>query len=731
MGQGGVPGIAGGSLEDRYFLQKVKLGEGSFGTVWRAVDRQTNEVVAIKQLDKASLPRRGVRRSDIEREVAMMQACHHANITKLFGTFEDEARIYLALEYCDGGDFGDKVKERGLALQESETAEWMRQICSAISALHHKSICHRDIKPDNFMVSGHGSGSQLKLSDFGLAVYLPRGRVLHERCGTPAFMAPEQHELPRHSSGYGFPADVWAAGVLMYMVMFGGRHPFLGDRGQLDEKALIQGALDFREGAQNRIFGFDIGPTSLRFSDAARDLCSRMVCPDPGQRYKADDCLRVPWMCLGRAAGQAKASGAPGGSGRGTPPERPPSPTGQRSQRPVIVHQPGPPAPPPPPPMAPQAHANGPPSGREGGSAHVPVPFPMPREQQPMQLRDLQRSRTKKFSDMSDDQRRQHGQPKNARAGTLPAGTKCRYESASYGWVETVVQRCNDDGTYDLEHKQGAQPDKIAPTKACSLAEAWPVGSLAMYHSSTINRWLPTVVTLFDERTKTYNLEVRDHADVDRIRAGRFPPSAGGSQVDDQGIRTPCLPPHAPALVATPSGGSSAAVSAMVSAAYPGPPSDRPTGPMVSVGYPCQQQGDRTGSKEVRDGSAEAPLNLHDLKCQPASWHGEGMVCMTADHGLVKIEQYSPADNSFTVHIVGSKPEQRVQVQERRLRAPGELPYAWAGNTKVWYDSPSTGTKIPAVVMSFNEKLGKYNLDVRENAAPDRVRPRFPEQIVQ
>jgi serine/threonine protein kinase len=258
-------------LEDRYYLQKVKLGQGSFGTVWRAVDRHSNRVVAIKQLDKAAMPRRGVRQQDIEREVNVMQAVVHENITQLLSTFEDRGHIYLALEYCDGGDFGDKVKERGLHLTEPEASDWMRQVLSAIAALHAKAICHRDIKPDNFMVHAN----TVKLADFGLALFLPRGRLLTEKCGTPAFMCPEQHKLPRGSRGYTNLCDVWAAGVTMYMLMFGGRHPFLTSSQQIDEKRLLGGHLCFS--VDLGLCGFGLGGGEGRFSEPARRLCKRLV----------------------------------------------------------------------------------------------------------------------------------------------------------------------------------------------------------------------------------------------------------------------------------------------------------------------------------------------------------------------------------------------------------------------------------------------------------------------
>lgn len=235
-------------LEDRYFVQKVKLGSGSFGIVWRAVDKKTDVVVAMKQVNKVQMKARGIDRADIEREIEMMKRCRHKNVIELLDVFEDETNISLALEYCDGGDFGDKVKEKAQTLQESEAAEWMRQICAAVEALHSKSVCHRDIKPDNFMVAG----GQLRLADFGLAVTPPDGPdgrpaagLITQKCGTPAFMAPEQHRLPSMSPGYSYPVDMWAAGLTMYMLICGGKHPFINSNGDFDERRYYAGELEF------------------------------------------------------------------------------------------------------------------------------------------------------------------------------------------------------------------------------------------------------------------------------------------------------------------------------------------------------------------------------------------------------------------------------------------------------------------------------------------------------
>jgi len=268
------------------------LGQGSFGTVWRAVRKSTGDVVAMKQLSKSTLPTRGVRRIDIEREIRIIGSSRHQNILRLYETFEDDESIYMALEYCDGGDFGDKVLERGPAIKESEVAHWVQQILSAISYLHSQGICHRDIKPDNFLVS---QPATLKLADLGLAVTCPLGALMADRCGTPAFMAPEQLLLLKgQGKGYGLLVDVWAAGVTMYMVMYGGKHPWLSSRGKLSENRLLRGELDFR---RSGFFGA-LGLSGEHMSPEARTVCQSMVEVDETRRLNADQLLETNWFAI-------------------------------------------------------------------------------------------------------------------------------------------------------------------------------------------------------------------------------------------------------------------------------------------------------------------------------------------------------------------------------------------------------------------------------------------------
>jgi len=731
-----------GGLEDKYFLQKVKLGQGSFGTVWRAIDRHNDRVVAIKQLDKAQLPKRGVKRQDIEREIAMMKASSHENLTQLFDTYEDEQYIYLALEYCDGGDFGDKVKERGMALTEKEVAEFMRQMCAGMNALHSKNVCHRDIKPDNFMVKTEAIGNMLKLTDFGLAIFVPPGKLLTEKCGTPAFMAPEQHRLPRESRGYAFPADVWAAGVSMFMVMFGGRHPFMNERG-LDDRLLLGGVLDFREQPAQKFFGFDMGMGQLRFSDDCRKFCANMVCPDDRMRGSAEQLLQTSWLIrLGtqqqqgpggqQATKQATQLAPSGGAFGGTDGPKPlPTSTRLTAENAVLKEQ-----------LA-QQQAQMQDMQRRQSQQQQPVAM------QPSQRPELARRDTKQI----DVQAFQAANPpprvgSPIDMGQLPHGVKCRYYSSSYGWMPARVQAVNEsDGTYDLDVRQHAALDKISPMSSVSTAEAWPNGTLAQYHSTSVNKWLPATVQSFNEPEGTYNLDVRDHAEVDRIRArlsgvtgGGFTPTGAGAS-DGQQVDISRVNSQQPDIARHHTG---------LHNGYHGQQVQEERRPSVDS---------NNGGATKRDGSRAAPLMLADLAPAagaaigglarspgmagvdappvdfqsahpnatavqsavqaPAVWLSEGMKCDVVDVGPAEV--VSLRGGLFDVMSVN---QGRIQVPAEQIRAPSDPNYAWPIGMKVAYHSPSMREWINGTVQSFDTRECKYNLDVRQHAQADRVRPR-------
>lgn len=582
-------GVTGSTLEDKYFIQKVKLGQGSFGVVWRGVMKSDGRSVAVKQMDKAQLPKRGVRREDIEREVNVMKVVSHENILRLYDFCEDSQYISFVLEYCEGGDFGDKVKERGSSVTEEESSRWMSQICSAIRALHSKDVCHRDIKPDNFMISTGDSRGQIKLADFGLATILPKGKLLTEKCGTPAFMAPEQMNIGKNR-GYNHSVDMWAAGITMFMLMSCGKHPFVDSSGKLDEKRLCDGALDF-QGGQGVLAFFG---QSKGFSDAARDFCRKLVNPNAASRINAETAVQDQWLRAALREGnasakpgisRAKSAGMPGG------PQLADSSAMQGNQSGGLERRPTWPIP--------AAAAgffglfgddrgdqNKPPNAQSDAEIQAKETSLGQQIQQlqsqialvnqdPQNIHKENVALQKKVEDLQKELNAVHGQARQRKqgrsqtakeagasgyaayegaaaevtvragdrkqtsqmrapqtlcavsanaAGLLPPGLKCLYKSTSANcWLNANVSNFNEsDGTYNVTVRQHANLDNIKPDPAATRAEAWPPGSFVNYHSSTAGRWLAAVIVSYVEGSNgtlgTYNLDVRECAEVDRIR---------------------------------------------------------------------------------------------------------------------------------------------------------------------------------------------------------------------
>lgn len=707
-------------LDEIYFVQKVKLGQGSFGCVWRAKHRQSGDTVAVKQMDKATMPKRGVTRHDIEREVKMMKACNHVNITKLFDTFEDSGSIYLALEYCDGGDFGDKVKELGPVITEKDTAEWMRQMCEALSHLHAKGICHRDIKPDNFMVAGD---SELKLADFGLAIYVRPGDVLTDKCGTPAFMAPEQHRMPVHSRGYGFPCDMWAAGVSMYMIIFGGKHPFLNKRNELDQRLMIEGRMDFTDTSSVAAQGlglFGLGETIQKFSETARNFCKRLVCVNQSSRLTASNALREPWLNSGRRSAESNrkpmengtpTAGTPrngtprnGTPRNGTPRKGGGTPrNGEAGANATAVPKGG--MPPRPGFGYPQAEVDEKAKELEKLQKRVNELEAREREQEQKKTEEDDKARNKAKSFRTQKTKVTEvgtpGTPMSDLSPTtlMPAprllvpGTKCRYEpssSSKFSFIPAMVQSFNDlDSTYNLDCRPHADPYRISPAKDISCEQAWPRGTLVHYKSEQREKQggvqppLPAVVKSFNESDQTYNLDIRDHADCDRIRIRVITREGGPSS--EPGI-TSAIPRHAQ-------------VEKRVTRHFNGTEAAK-----------LNEDAIRTESDAA---APETPAETKRI--------GEGFWCHVPEHDL-RARVLSVRGGVAELEIGGASTEKKLEL----LRAPKDnKEMAWPKGTQVMYHSVTGGGRwIEAHIEQFNPHNGTYNLDVRPEADADKVRPR-------
>ena len=212
-----------GLLLDGRYESVSPLNHGSFGMVFLAKDSSNGDLVAIKCLSKASASKDCPAVDVDENSVELASHGHigrHPNIVSLLHSFENQAHIFLVLEYCPMGDLYEAIRlDRG-PLETNNVREFMLQLVDAVEFMHAKGLYHRDIKPENIFLAQDGS---LKLGDLGLAT---TDTWSYEACvGSDRYMAPEQYD-PSDSGYSPAKADIWAIGVCLLNILFS-RNPFV------------------------------------------------------------------------------------------------------------------------------------------------------------------------------------------------------------------------------------------------------------------------------------------------------------------------------------------------------------------------------------------------------------------------------------------------------------------------------------------------------------------------
>ncbi|GAA56438.1 protein kinase A [Clonorchis sinensis] len=192
------------------FLVLRFLGKGTFGSVYLIRDRQSNELYALKSINKAIL---ASRRQTVaaEREATVLCRIKSTFVIQLCATFEDAANIHMVLEYVAGCDLFELLRKHQ-RFYEPAAQFYAAQILMALDYLHSLKILYRDLKPENVMLCPNG---YVKMVDFGLSKFVPRRTYTF--CGTPEYIPPEMIM----NLGYGQSADWWSFGVFLYEMLFG------------------------------------------------------------------------------------------------------------------------------------------------------------------------------------------------------------------------------------------------------------------------------------------------------------------------------------------------------------------------------------------------------------------------------------------------------------------------------------------------------------------------------
>ncbi|XP_062584423.1 serine/threonine-protein kinase DCLK1-like isoform X2 [Saccostrea cucullata] len=266
-------------VTNKYDLGRT-LGDGNFAIVRQSKLKSGGGEYAMKVIDK---PKLKGKEHMVENEIEIMKDCHHHNIVKLYEEYETSDKIYLVMELVKGGDLFDAITQ-SVKFGEVDAAHMVKDLCNALFYLHSRSIVHRDLKPENLLVHRNKDGSiSLKLADFGLAMDVKE--PIYTVCGTPTYVAPEiLSEI-----GYGLEVDMWAVGVITYILLCG-FPPFRSpDRNQTELFEFIKaGEYEF------------LSPYWDNISPYAKDLIEHLLVVDKKKRYTAIETLSHPWiLCNG------------------------------------------------------------------------------------------------------------------------------------------------------------------------------------------------------------------------------------------------------------------------------------------------------------------------------------------------------------------------------------------------------------------------------------------------
>ncbi|KAG4119876.1 hypothetical protein ERO13_D11G106500v2 [Gossypium hirsutum] len=240
----GGPGPGQVRLVGDYILGP-RIGSGSFAVVWRSRHRQHGLEVAVKEIDKKLLSSKVS--ESLLKEISILSTINHPNIIQLFEAIETEDRIFLVLEYCDGGDLAAYIQRYG-KVSEEVARHLMRQLAAGLQVLQEKHLIHRDLKPQNLLLT-KGSTPQLKIGDFGFARSLTPENLADTLCGSPLYMAPEIIQNKKYDA----KADLWSVGAILFQLVTG-KPPFDGNNQlQLFQNILRSTELQFPEGALEKL----------------------------------------------------------------------------------------------------------------------------------------------------------------------------------------------------------------------------------------------------------------------------------------------------------------------------------------------------------------------------------------------------------------------------------------------------------------------------------------------
>ncbi|XP_012217449.1 calcium/calmodulin-dependent protein kinase type II alpha chain isoform X11 [Linepithema humile] len=264
-------------FSDNYDL-KEELGKGAFSVVRRCVQKSTGHEFAAKIINTKKLSNRDFQK--LEREARICRKLQHPNIVRLHDSIQEENFHYLVFDLVTGGELFEDIVAREF-YSEADASHCIQQILESVHHCHHNGVVHRDLKPENLLLASKAKGAAVKLADFGLAIEVQgEAQAWYGFAGTPGYLSPEVLK----KEPYGKPVDIWACGVILYILLVG--YPPFWDEDQHRLYAQIKaGSYDYPS------------PEWDTVTPEAKNLINQMLTVNPGKRITASEALKHPWIC--------------------------------------------------------------------------------------------------------------------------------------------------------------------------------------------------------------------------------------------------------------------------------------------------------------------------------------------------------------------------------------------------------------------------------------------------
>lgn len=256
-------------LIGKYRLSRV-IGEGAFSQVYIGTNIFTKQQVAVKVINRLVIENKSDMEA-IQREISVLKRLDYPGIVKFIDYLEDENSIYIVMEYIPGGELFDFIISH-IRVEEPLAKRIFKQIVYSVGYIHSKNIIHRDLKPENMLL---GESNVVKIIDFGLCS-TEADKPLNNKCGSPVYICPEAQTGEEYM---GQPADVWALGVILYVLVDGSLPWSYTDKDKMQKEIMTGSYLPIEN-----------------VSDECKELIQSILNPDPNKRITITAILAHPWL---------------------------------------------------------------------------------------------------------------------------------------------------------------------------------------------------------------------------------------------------------------------------------------------------------------------------------------------------------------------------------------------------------------------------------------------------